>query len=246
MTIVEQLIARWTVFEAVLKRAFHDYDKKDAVSFLKAHHIVDIDVQQIDSIRNIRNAVAHPCRTTDGKPFFVLNEEIISVLDEAMRIVKSLPKVANVVIPFEKVQICRLGDGIKDVVAKMIELSHSNVPVLNDDNRVIGVFSESVMLRIGLDMLSARHPKRIRDIMEYLGFGKNLRRPDRFFFVSEEDPIVSLCRKCNDATKSNKRAEMFLVTKDGVRKGDLKGIVTIWDFVKIMDFGTESDHELGR
>ena len=244
MTTAEQLIAKWTEFEASLKGTFRDYDKKDAVSFLKAHHIEDIDVQQIDSIRNIRNAVAHPCRTADGKPFFVLNEEIIPVLDEAIRTVKSLPKVANVLIPLEKVQICRLGDGIKEVVARMIERSHSNVPVLSDENLVIGVLSESVMLRIGMDMMSAKHPKKIRDIMEYLILGK--RRPDRFFFVNKEDPIVSLCQKCHDATKSNKRAEMFLVTKDGARKGELKGIVTVWDFVEMMEFGNERDRELAE
>ena len=239
MTTAEQLIAKWTAFEAALKHAFHDYDKKDVVSFLKAHHIKDIDVQQIDTIRNIRNAIAHPCRTKNEKPFFVLNEDVVSVLDEAMHIVATLPKVANVEVPFEEVQKCRLNDNVKDVVSEMIEQSHSNVPVLNDQNHVIGVLSESVMLRLGLDILSARCPTKIRDIMEYLRFGKNVRRPDEFHFVCENDPIASLYRKCRDATMRNKRTEMFLVTKDGERKRELKGIVTIWDFVRLMESGDE-------
>ena len=239
MTTAEQLIAKWTAFEAALRHAFHDYDKKDVVSFLKAHNITDIDVQQMDTIRNIRNAIAHPCRTKDGKPFFFLKEDVISVLDEALHIVATLPKVANVEVPFEKVQICRLDDKIKEVVAQMIEQSHSNVPVLNDQNHVIGILSESVMLKLGLDMLSAGRPKKIRDIMEYLGFGKNVRRPDEFHFVCKNDPIASLYRKCRDATRRNKRAEMFLVTKDGERKRELKGIVTIWDFVRLIESGDE-------
>ena len=239
MTTAEQLIAKWTAFEAALKHAFHDYDKKDVVSFLKAHHITDIDVQQMNTIRNIRNAIAHPCSTKDGRPFFVLNEDVLSVLDEAMHIVATLPKVANVEVPFEKVQICRLNDNVKDVVSEMIEQSHSNVPVLNDQNHVIGVLSESVMLRLGLDILSARRPTKIRDIMEYLRFGKNVRRPDEFHFVCDNDPIASLYRKCRDATMRNKRTEMFFVTKDGERKRELKGIVTIWDFVRLIESGDE-------
>ena len=238
MTLEKELIAKWTYLNDAFCHAFREHDNTDRSQYLpsivRKYHIKDIDVQQLDTIRNIRNAIAHPGCAKDGSPLFELKESIISILDDAIKIVHTLPRVSNV----QKVNVstCCLDDEIESVISTMVNESFSNVPVVDKERHVIGVFSESILPRLGLDMLRKKHFKKIRDIMEYLKMRGNTRRLDVFHFVKESDPVALLNYLCHEAAKSkSKRAEAFFVTDNGKKNGVLTGIVTVWDFVGLIE-----------
>ena len=235
MTIESQLVKKWTELETAFGRAFRGFNKQDIPSFLKKHRIKGVDSHLLDAIRNVRNAIAHPEYLKNGNPLVVLSDNVIHILDDIIETVNALPKVCNIMRALPDVDTCSLDSEIVAVVSKMILKSYSNIPVLNDKGSVLGVFSESTMLKVGLDVLRSRPLTRIADIRGLVSIAKNNRRPDRFFFVGKDDPVVSLQHMCHEAVADGKRAELFLVTDNGRSKGKLIGIVTVWDFVGLVE-----------
>ena len=240
MTIENQLVRKWTELENAFVRAFRGFNKQDIPAFLRKHRVKGVDGHLLNAIRNVRNAIAHPEYLKNGNPLVVLNDNIIHKLDDIIATVNTLPKVGNVMRVLQDVDTCSPDSEIMALISKMIMKAYSNIPVLNDKGRVLGVFSESTMLKVGLDMLRSRPLRRISDIMGLVRIAKNNRRPDRFFFVGKDDPVVSLQHMCHEAVADGKRSELFLVTDNGRGNGKLMGIVTVWDFVGLIEINSDA------
>lgn len=135
-------------------------------------------------------------------------------------------------IATKNLSFCRLGDPLKRVLKEMDEKKISHVPVLDDDLRVLGVFSRNSLFDQILCGRSLEHLDElsIRDFKEVIGFENH--RNEAFLFVNryknaEELLPLMVKRKAHDKT-----ASILFVTQNGSPKERLLGIITLTDLAK--------------
>lgn len=233
MTTEETFLESWKKLEHTTTQAFPQWEGNKVDEFLAKMQVEGIDFATLKSLRNVRNALAHNPIQENGKPIVMLNCDMLKFIDNVIKIVRTLPDVGSIMIPFAKVYSCSMETKLDSVIAKMVKCSYSYVPVLDNTNRVVGVFGEHSQ-PLGRRIFLPSTEMTIDDIAPYVKI-EDSRRTDIFAFVKKSDRISRLRRMCVEARQKNKRLEMFFVTENGCAEDPLLGIVTIWDFVGMTD-----------
>lgn len=238
MVTVEKFLESYATLEKAVAMAFpRDKNKQHIVKCLMENRVGGIDWPRLQKLRIIRNTFSHNPRK-EGEDVYALNDSVLVFLNKVIETVKSLPKVGNVCKPLKQVYSCRLDTIISDVVSKMVKSVYSNVPVLDDQNKVIGVFSESTMLEMHMSGWTHKDTAMMKSVSDLLPIKRH--RADAFPFVAKISPVPYLRRLTEEALKEGKRIGLFLVTENGRADEPLTGILTVWDLVGV------SDTEIGK
>ena len=169
----------------------------------------------------------------NGHPLVTVNEGVIPFLDDVITRIKKSPTTANILIPRNDVFSASLSDMVYCVVDKMLEKIFSHVPVLDTDDRVVGVFSESTMLEMTKAGIRDDGNTTLGDISQFLPCDKHT--AEVFRFVPKNDPIAHLRDLCAKALEKHERIGMFFVTENGKADEPLLGILTVWDIAGVAD-----------
>ena len=167
-----------------------------------------------------------------------INDDAVVFLSKVTKTVLSLPKVGNVCKQRKKIFSCGLDTLICDVVAGMVKNVFSHVPVLDEHDKVIGVFSESTMLEMHKSGWTHKNTAKVKSISDLLPIAQH--KADEFLFVAKDAPVSQLRRLTAESLERGKRIGMFLVTETGCEDEPLFGILTVWDLVGV------SDSEIGN
>ena len=231
MVTVEEFLESYAQLEKAVALTFpRDKNRQHVVNCLMENHVVGIDWPRLQKLRTIRNVFSHNPRK-DGDDVYALNDSAVTFLNKVIEIVRSLPKVGNVCKPIKKVYTCHLDTAISDVVSKMVKSVYSHVPVLDDQNKVIGVFSESTMLEMHRNGWTHKNTARMKSISDLLPI--KCHKADDFPFVATSAPVPYLRRLTDTALVDGKRIGLFLVTENGQTEEPLTGILTVWDLVGV-------------
>ena len=121
----------------------------------------------------------------------------------------------------------KLMDKVVPTINVMKEKSFSYVPVMNG-KKVWGVFSESAIFNLvgdgNISLIDEELPlfKIGKYITEYTKNGF-------FDFVGSNASIDDIRRVFSDAINKGRRLDVIYITTTGDNKGDLVGLVTVWD-----------------
>lgn len=238
MVTSEEFLECYAKLENAVALAFpRDKNRQHAVKCLMENHVAGIDWPRLQKLRTIRNVFVHNPRK-EGEDITILNDSAVEFLNKTIEIVKTLPKVGNVCKPLKDVFSCRLDTLISDVVAKMVKCVYSHVPVLDDQNKVIGVFSESTMLEMHKSGWTHKNTAKVKSINDLVPIGRH--KADVFPVVAMSTPVSYLRRLTSEALAAGKRIGLFLVTENGQEDEPLAGILTVWDLAGV------SDSEIGN
>ena len=227
----------WKEFEDTIRQTFKVWDGSDSIGFLKNMRMESVDFTRLTALgtawgpKNQESAL-------NRKLAMATDESDVQFLKGVEARIKTLATIANVMIPRSKVKTCCLGDAIRSVVDKMLANSFSHIPVLDSEDRVVGVFSESTMLELIAIGVGDVKSKTIRDTSVLLPLEKHT--AGVFEFVPKNDPIVHMRLLCDNALKKRKRIGMFFVTATGSRDEPLLGILTVWDIAGALDMAKVS------
>lgn len=232
MTTESQFLEKWKELESATHLSFPTWDGRDMEKFLKKMRVEDIDFTRLMALRNVRNTLAHN-PMLNGSPIVKVNDDVLRYLDEVIDRIKHLPTAANILIPRSDVFACSRDAEIRRVVEVMLEKVYSHVPVLDEDGKVTGVFSESTLLEIRKTGVGDEKSAIMRDVDAFLSVDRHT--AEVFRFVSKNDPISHLRYLCADALKKGERIGMFIVTEKGTPDEPLLGILTVWDVAGIAE-----------
>ena len=232
MTTEERFFEKWKELEAAVRLAFPTWDGRTVEDFLKQMRVEGVDFTRLMALRMVRNALTHNPKLND-KPIVALNEGVLPFLDDVIARIKILPTAANILISRDDVFSGSLSDMIHDVVDTMLEKVFSHVPVLDSDDCVIGVFSESTMLEMSKAGIQDEGNATLGDVSQFLPCDKHT--AEVFKFVPKNDPIAHLRHLCAEALGNHERIGMFFVTENGKEDEPLLGILTVWDIAGVAD-----------
>ncbi len=184
----------------------------------------------IESIRTVRNTLIHEAKIYSFDAFNIA-PEVISFLKEEIEIVSNPKKVIDVARPKDKIFVVTKNSKISEVIKYMSRNKISHVPVVDKNDQVIGVFSESTLYSylINHSFLQINEDMKIGNILEYTYFENHI--SERFAFVSSREYVYDLKEDFVKKSKSEKRLVMIFITKNGLKNEPLLGLLTAIDLI---------------
>ena len=184
---------------------------------------------KLDSIRKIRNLMVHESGIIDE--LFTVSDDVINFLDELIDYLRNPVRAKNVMTPLSKLIYGKKEDYLYYLIEKIVKDGISNIPILDEEKKVIGVFNSDVLLNLSLDKVKVNNETKILDIMSYVKLNNQLNL--RFIFVTGEYEIDVL----NDyfafsKEQYKKRLPIIFVSVSGKETSQLLGIVSPIDLIR--------------
>lgn len=184
---------------------------------------------KLDSIRKIRNLMVHESGIIDE--LFTVSDYVINFLDELIDYLRNPVRAKDVMTPLSKLIYGKKDDSLYYLIEKIVKDGISNIPILDEEKKVIGVFNSDVLLNLSLDKVKVNNETKILDIMNYVKLNNQLNL--RFIFVTGEYEIDVL----NDyfafsKEQYKKRLPIIFVSVSGKETSQLLGIVSPIDLIR--------------
>lgn len=184
---------------------------------------------KLDSIRKIRNLMVHESGIIDE--LFTVSDDVITFLDELIDYLRNPVRAKDVMTPLSKLIYGKKEDFLYYLIEKIVKDGISNIPILDEEKKVIGVFNSDVLLNLSLDKVKVNNETKILDIMSYVKLSNQLNL--RFIFVTDEYEIDVL----NDyfafsKEQYKKRLPIIFVSVSGKETSQLLGIVSPIDLIR--------------
>ncbi len=184
---------------------------------------------KLDSIRKIRNLMVHESGIIDE--LFTVSDDVINFLDELIDYLRNPVRAKDVMTPLSKLIYGKKEDYLYYLIEKIVKDGISNIPILDEEKKVIGVFNSDVLLNLSLDKVKVNNETKIMEIMSYVKLNNQLNL--RFIFVTSEYEIDVL----NDyfafsKEQYKKRLPIIFVSVSGKETSQLLGIVSPIDLIR--------------
>ena len=179
----------------------------------------------LDFLRQLRNNLVH----RNVSNFVEVSDYCLEFLEKEIEIFENPLEAQDVMMPFDKVYSIKLESNTLEVLHQIYKNSYDIIPVLDDKDKVIGVFSLDVMLKD----LYLNKPKKIErestidDFKDLIDIDDQIK--ERFDFVAFNEGIYDVMAKFNE--KNSKKLKMLFVTQSGDSSTKLLGIITPHDII---------------
>lgn len=179
-------------------------------------------------IRDVRNALQHPKHRSDGHAIHVSDAFLL----EVSAILGSLKKpitAGSVGVPRRQIKIARLTDRLGELADEMKRASFSHMPVLDQDDVVIGVFNEAAIF----DHLWAQpetivgRQMQVSDVFAHCRLDAN--HTETFKFVTPSVPLDDLVQMFLGISSPTTRVGAAFVTASSKKSEPLQRLITPWD-----------------
>ena len=228
-------LRKYNELDALIGDKFNREDDDSSIYFLiNKYRKSRIEIERIysnklDSVRRIRNLMVHESGIIDN--LFDVSDDVIAFLDELISYLRNPVRARDVMTPTEKLILGKEEDSISLLIKKMIEEGISNVPVVNDENIVIGIFNSDVLLDLYLNNVHLDKNSKIKDIKDYIALESQFNL--RFIFVTKEYEIDVL----NDYFSMSKevykkRLPAIFVSENGKQNSPLLGVISPIDLIR--------------
>ncbi|MBQ5684557.1 MAG: CBS domain-containing protein, partial [Clostridia bacterium] len=131
--------------------------------------------KELDLIREVRNLIQHKDVEVKGKEAIYVDEVLMDALREIIRLVQHPETVGDVCT--RDLVTADLSTPVKKVMDRMLDSSFSHIPVLDEQGKLLGIFSEnSIFTRVAKEGLGALSESDcVRDFKPYLDIRDHVR-----------------------------------------------------------------------
>ncbi|TJZ82005.1 CBS domain-containing protein [Paracoccus hibiscisoli] len=194
----------------------------------KATGVVYRNLQRLRYIRDIRNLLQHP-QHKSTQPAVSITESFLAEVEDLLNQLQNPPRAGTLGVPRGQLSVASPDDKIGDLAGKILRDGFSHLPILDEDDRVIGVFNEAAVFAhlwaeditlIGRDMT-------VSELMESCRLGAN--HTETFDFVAPRTPQENIAKMFSTVRNNKTRVGAVFVTASGNRHEPLQRMITPWD-----------------
>ena len=186
--------------------------------------------KELDLIREVRNLIQHKDVEVKGKEAIYVDEVLMDALREIIRLVQHPETVGDVCT--RDLVTADLSTPVKKVMDWMLDSSFSHIPVLDEQGKLLGIFSEnSIFTRVAKEGLGALSESDcVRDFKPYLDIRDHVR--DSFAFIAEGVATEQAVEQFKHRDKQGRRLAMLVVTRHGDPSEPVVGVLTPYDVLE--------------
>ena len=184
--------------------------------------------RSIQYIREIRNLLQHPNHEGVGHAI-VVSEDLISSLDDIINEIEKPKTAKDLGVSSKDLWSVNLDARVIDVSHKMKSANFSQVPITDENDVLIGVFSESSIFSYFEtdDIIDANENLSIQDIFAHCKLDDM--RTEIYRFANPNTPIHKIYNKFVTTHGSTKRLGAVFVTASGKQTEKVSRMITAWD-----------------
>ena len=212
-------------FEMAVKNKYNLKDSESAYMYLYSIPSFTTLRDEIHVIRTLRNMVAHNSIEIDGKEMISFSPALISTLKKITYSIANPILVKDCMIT--NLTSARLEDSISKTMKIMKEKGLSHIPVLDEENKLLGVFSQSTLFAKMSEEGNHEKVETLEDVAKYLPIDKH--DNETFAFIAIEEDIEKAKSMFKRTRQNKKRTVMLFVSKNGQSQERVLGILTPWD-----------------
>lgn len=183
---------------------------------------------ELPYFRHVRNLISHNPNGSE--------EQMVELTDAFRRRFERLchllmDDISKVAVPYSDIYKRDMTALVMPTVKRMKEMNFTHVPVI-DKKKVWGVFSESTLFK----MIADGQTEKITEQLTFMQIGKYITDFGNDCvcdFIRVGSTIDEARTRFTEAVRNGLRLDVLFVTTTGDRKGDLTGLVTIWDITSV-------------
>lgn len=193
--------------------------------YLSPHENDQKRAEILDSIRELRNQMVH--KNIDG--IVNIDNAAITFLEKEIDIIKNPISAFDICIKLKDIHYATLNSHVKNIIKIMIEHGYSHIPVLNENKKLIGVFSENTIFSIFIanKTLLEKNDIILNDIENYLILENH--QTECFGIASRDTHSSNIIKRFQKRKENNKRLSVIFVTEHGDITEPLIGMITPYD-----------------
>ena len=187
--------------------------------------IVTKHFHELKNFAEFRNVDAH---TNHIAPHFAEpHAAIVKCIEEIANELNPEAKAFDCAVKHDQIFTAKFVDNAKNVIQYMIENNFTHVPILGEEDRLIGVFSESSVFNYfrSHDEIILEHNITISEFENFINI--DARPNETFRFVSRQELLATV--KGMFAAEQQKRLGAIFITENGRPSEKLLGLITPWD-----------------
>ena len=217
-----EFLDKYLKLEDFIQKCYHKPVWKAEKSDLKEFE------DELRMLRNLRDALSHNVTVDDaGNDLIIIKKPILDFLDETYQ--KITGNVMDFAVSMDNVYWVTPDIKIFEVIRKMEQAHYTHIPVLDEEGRLYGVFSENTLLKIYSAKMShvLNEDTCISDIKAFVE--SPLAGYETVVVCDERTSYLKCVDIFNARMDGQERTDIILVTSDGTRNGKLRGLITTWD-----------------
>ena len=228
MSNADEYIQKFKELEAIVKDTFGLNDWDSITNFLSKRDEYRPFREEIKYCQEVRNLLQHKQKIGGEYPVEP-TKEMIKFLQETIDSLKNRKKCGEIMVPMSRLFYKKTSDSVKGTLGRMTKIPTGHVPVLDENEKVCGVFTAVSFLHIIANQkgepLSSGYS--FEDAKEYVSLKHHDSEVYRFV---EKDLYVDELKDIFEKTYSGgKRLAMVFVTSNGKENGKLLGTISPWD-----------------
>lgn len=228
LTNADIYIQKFKELESIVKETFGLNDWDSVTNFLSKRDEYRPYREEIKYCQEVRNLLQHKQKIDDEYPIQP-TDEMIAFLEKTINSLKNRKKCQEIMVPISKLFCKKIEDRVFDTVIKMRETSLGNIPILNENGIVVGVFTSFSFFNLMADRKRDFFLNSVTfsDITEYIA--PDYHKTEEYRFVNGELYVDELRNIFEKTYSGGKRLSMVFVTSNGKSDGKLLGAISPWD-----------------
>lgn len=189
----------------------------------------------VKACKKARNVISHEDYIYNNKPMFYISEELLLELEDLNSKFNREPTCAETMIKLADLSTRSSSDKVLDTVKDMYKRHYTYIPIINEKNQIIGIFSEYTAFRALLveDILYFSDKETTFENISSLTSLEIAFAEDAVFLAKGTDKVRNIIKQISKNKVSDKFG-CILITSDGTKNGTLLGLLTPWDLVEEM------------
>lgn len=190
--------------------------------------------KELRYIREVRNLLSHQHGQFGGAPFMV-SDIFLARVDKLTSFFSKKMSANDVGVSLRDLYTARLSSFVKNLADKMIEDKFSHVPILDDDNVLLGVFNESAVFESYLceEVIGLEAETKIEDLMPFCEVGRQ--RTEAFKFIKPSASLDDIADLFSGWEGDAARLGAVFVTASGKDSDPVQRMMTAWDVLVGLD-----------
>lgn len=186
--------------------------------------------RKLNLIRIIRNLMVHDLdMNADG--LVIITPDLIEFLKREIDILSHPQTAYDICSKISSVFSVSPFDSVHDKLQIMIKRGNMQVPVLDDNNRVVGVFSPNTLLLYLSEHPGYQPDLKISQLQDYVSLSHHI--SEYYEFVEKDMPSEQVADLFDQYYKKGKKLVMVFVTEHGRQTESLLGLITPYDVVNL-------------
>ncbi len=234
MSNADIFLDKYKQLEEVVRSTYHLRDADSISYYLSGQVKYQKFKDEIKYCQDVRNLLSHKKKLNNS--FAVEpNQHMLHFIDALINKISNRSKCSDIQIKFKDVCWRTINDSVQKAMYVMRQNLYTHVPILNEQNKVIGVFDENSIFTYLADeeIVCVDSSLKFSDIEKYISLDN--REMESFVFVKSDSYVEELEDEIQKAFNKGRRIGIAFVTANGKKDESLQGIITPWDIISLND-----------